>query len=188
MRFTPTPLPGAMLAHLTRIGDERGFFARLFCRGEYAGAGIPLQVAQINTSRSGARGTLRGLHYQLPPWAEIKVVRCIAGALWDVVVDLRPDSPTFRRWFGAELSAENRTMMIVPRGCAHGFVTLAEETEALYLVSAAYAPGAERGLRWDDPAIGIRWPIPPAGLSAKDEGWPPLDAAIHGLDQLRALM
>ena len=160
MKFHPTPLPGAYTIELEKRGDDRGFFARFFCEKEFAGAGLETRFVQINNSLTGVKGALRGLHYQLPPAAEVKVVRAVRGALWDVIVDLRPDSPTYRRWFGAELNEDNRLMMYAPRGFPHGFVTLSDNVEALYLVSAFYTPSAERGLRWNDPAIGIDWPMP----------------------------
>ena len=184
MLFQDTPLQGAFTIDLEKRGDERGFFARLFCEVEFAAAGLESRFVQINTSGSAKRGTLRGMHFQLPPAAEVKVVRCIRGALYDVIVDLRPDSPSFRKWFGAELSADNRRMMYVPRGFAHGFMTLEDDTEALYLVSAFYAPQQERGLRFDDPAIGIEWPLVPGEMSDKDRSWPDLDAAWHGLSTM----
>lgn len=140
MILTPTPLTGAFLIDLEKRGDDRGFFARFFCGKEFQGAGLESRFVQINNSLTAKKGTLRGMHYQLPPDPEVKVVRCIRGALFDVIVDLRPDSPTFRQWFGAELTAGNRTMMYVPRGFAHGLVTLEDDTEALYLVSAFYSP------------------------------------------------
>ena len=135
---------------------------------------------QINNSLTAVKGTLRGMHYQLPPAAEVKVVRCIRGALYDVILDLRPHSPSFGKWFGEELTAENRSMMYVPQGFAHGFVTLAPDTEALYLDSATYAPAEERGIRFDDPKFGIRWPVAPTELSDKDRKWPDYDPAYHG--------
>lgn len=185
MIFNPAPLQGAYTIELEKRGDARGFFARLFCEKEFGNAGLETRFVQINNSSSAKRGTLRGMHYQLPDAAEVKVVRCIKGALYDVIVDLRPDSPTFKQWFGAELSAENRRMMYVPRGFAHGFITLEDDTEAFYLVSAYYAPENERGLRYNDPAIGIEWPIAPTEISEKDAKWPDLDAAFHGLERLR---
>lgn len=188
LRFEPTPVLGCYLVDPVRRGDERGFFSRLFCEDEFAAMGIESSFVQVNNSLTRQRHTLRGMHYQLPPAAEVKVVRCIGGALLDVVADLRPDSPSFGRWFGAELTAENRCMMVVPRGCAHGFMTLADDTEALYLVSAAYAPEQERGLRFDDPLFGIAWPAPPAELSAKDAAWPAHDPAWHGAERLRGLV
>ncbi|ALK08436.1 dTDP-4-dehydrorhamnose 3,5-epimerase [Blastochloris viridis] len=185
MKFLPTPLNGAYTIELEKRGDDRGFFARFFCEKEFAQAGLETRFVQINTSLSGKKGTLRGMHYQLPPAAEVKVVRCLRGALYDVIVDLRAGSPSFGKWFGAELSAENRTMMYVPRGFAHGFVTLTDDVEALYLVSAFYAPEAERGARWNDPAIGIEWPVEPAELSDKDRNWPDLDPQFHGFELMR---
>ncbi len=187
MRFNKTPLDGAYTIDLEKRGDDRGFFARLFCEKEFSAAGLETRFVQINNSSSATRGTLRGMHFQLPPAAEVKVVRCIKGALYDVIVDLRPDSPTFMRWFGAELSAENRRMMYVPRGFAHGFITLADDTEAFYLVSAFYAPECERGLRFDDPAVGIEWPLSPTEMSEKDKSWPDLDLAFHGLDSMKGI-
>jgi dTDP-4-dehydrorhamnose 3,5-epimerase len=179
MIFTETPVEGAYLIDLEKRGDERGFFARAFCRNEFAAHGLETDFVQINNSLSAARGTLRGMHYQLPPAAEVKVVRCLSGALWDVVLDLRPGSPTWGRWFGAELSAENRRMMYAPKGLAHGFVTLRNDTEAFYLVSAFYAPELERGVRWNDPAFGIEWPVEPVVISDKDRDRADFDPATH---------
>jgi dTDP-4-dehydrorhamnose 3,5-epimerase len=141
----------------------------------------------MNNSLSSQKGTLRGLHYQLPPSGEVKVVRCIRGALWDVIVDLRPDSPSYLKWFGEELTAENRKMMYVPRGFAHALITLTEDTEALYLVSNKYDPARERGVRWNDQAIGIDWPIAPVEISEKDGKWPDLDPEFHGLELMRGV-
>lgn len=185
MKFNPTPLAGACTIDLEKRGDDRGFFARLFCETEFAEAGLETRFLQINNSLSGSKGTLRGLHYQLPPAAEVKVVRCVRGALWDVILDLRAGSASFGKWFGAELSAENRTMMYVPRGFAHGFVTLTDDAEAIYLVSAAYSPDNERGVRYDDPAVGIEWPLQPAEISEKDRNWPDLDADFHAFERMR---
>lgn len=185
MIFKPTPLEGAYTIDLEMRGDDRGFFARFFCENEFRDAGLESKFVQVNNSLTEKAGTLRGLHYQLPPAAEVKVVRCIRGALWDVILDLRAGSPTFGKWFGAELSAENRTMMYVPRGFAHGFVTLTENTEALYLVSTFYAPDAERGVRFNDPKHGIEWPIAPVEISDKDRNWPDLDATFHGFETMR---
>ena len=140
MRFEPTPLAGAVVIELDKRADERGFFARVFCEREFAEASLDTRFVQINNSLSKDRGTLRGMHYQLGEAAEVKVVRCIRGALWDAILDLRPGSATFGQSFGAELSAENRRMMYVPRGFAHGFLTLEADTEAFYLVTAFYAP------------------------------------------------
>ncbi|RCS25662.1 dTDP-4-dehydrorhamnose 3,5-epimerase [Phyllobacterium salinisoli] len=187
MIFRETGLKDARLIDLTTRGDERGFFARLFCENEFGSAGLETDFVQINTSLSAKAGTLRGMHYQLMPSAEVKVVRCIRGALWDCIVDLRPHSPTFGKWFGATLSAENRTMLYVPRGFAHGFITLTDDVEALYLVSAFYAPEQERGLRWDDPFFAIEWPCQPVEISAKDGSWPSFDPDYHGVEGFRSL-
>jgi dTDP-4-dehydrorhamnose 3,5-epimerase len=188
MRLNPTPVEGAWLLDLDRRGDERGFFARLFCEREFAAAGLESRFVQVNNSLTARRGTLRGLHYQLPPAAEVKVVRCVRGALFDVVADLRPDSPSYGRWFGAELTAENRSMMYVPRGCAHGFITLDDDTETLYLVSAPYTPELERGVRFDDPWLDVVWPADPIELSAKDRSWPDLAPDYHGIERMRGLV
>jgi dTDP-4-dehydrorhamnose 3,5-epimerase len=185
MIFSQTPLQGAYLIELEKKGDDRGFFARLFCEKEFSGEGLETRFVQINTSLTAKRGTLRGMHYQIPPASEVKVVRCIRGGIYDVIVDLRPDSPTFLKWFGAELTAENRTMMYVPKGFAHGLVTLHDDTEVFYLVSAFYSPENERGVRFDDPAIGISWPADVVETSIKDRGWPDLDALWHGFDLMR---
>lgn len=187
MKFTPLPLAGAYLIDLEKRGDERGFFARFFCEAEFAKQGLATRFVQINTSLTGKQGTLRGMHYQLPPAAEVKVVRCVRGALYDVILDLRPHSPTFGRSAGAELSADNRTMMYVPEGFAHGFVTLQPDTEAIYLVSATYSPESERGIRFDDPKFAIRWPVVPTELSDKDRQWPDYDPAFHGEALLRGV-
>jgi dTDP-4-dehydrorhamnose 3,5-epimerase len=188
MIFHPTRVHGACLIEQEPRSDERGFFARALCEQEFTAAGLVSRFVQVNNSLSRQRGTLRGLHYQLQPSAEVKLVRAIRGALFDVIVDLRPDSPSYQAWFGAELTAENRLALYVPRGCAHAILTLTDDTEALYFVSACYAPQAERGLRWDDPAIGVEWPIAPVEISDKDRGWPDFDPAFHGVDALRGLL
>ena len=179
MIFTESELPGTYLVDLEKREDERGFFARSFCRKEFEAQGLEGDFVQMNASLSVEVGTLRGMHYQLPPAEEVKLVRCIAGALWDVVLDLRRDSPTFGRHVGAELSAQNRRMMYVPRGCAHGFLTLEPNSEVLYMVSAFYAPQSERGVRWDDPAFAIDWPQSPSVVSERDRGHPDFDPAQH---------
>lgn len=185
MELRETPLSGAFLIDLSKRGDSRGFFARLFCEREFAAAGLEANFVQINDSLSAREGTLRGLHYQLPPFQEVKVVRCIRGALWDCIVDLRPESPSFKQWFGVTLSADNRTMLYVPRGFAHGFVTLGDDAEVVYLVSAPYAPDHERGLRWNDPLFAIEWPRQPVEMSDKDSNWPLFDPAYHQVAELR---
>jgi dTDP-4-dehydrorhamnose 3,5-epimerase len=144
LKFHKTPLEGAYLIELEKLGDDRGFFARLFCENEFGAAGLETRFVQINNSLTGAKGTLRGLHYQLPPAAEVKVVRAIKGALWDVIVDLRASSPTYGKWFGAELNENNMIMMYVPRGFAHGFVTLADNVEALSRQRLLFARGRTR--------------------------------------------
>lgn len=179
MKFRELPVQGAYLLDLEKRGDERGFFARMFCAREFAQQGLVTNFVQMNNSLSAEVGTLRGMHYQLPPHGETKVVRCVRGALYDAIVDLRPDSPTFGASCGAELTAENRTMIYVPRGCGHGILTLAPDTEAMYLVDEFYAPAAERGVRWNDPRFNIQWPREPAVLSDKDRNHPDFDPAIH---------
>lgn len=188
MIFHETPLVGARLIDLEKRGDDRGFFARMFCETEFGNAGLETRFVQMNNSLSSKAGTLRGMHYQLTPSAEVKVVRCVRGALWDAIIDLRPDSPTFKKWFGAELSAENRTMMYVPRGFAHAILTLTDDTEAIYLVSDTYAPDCERGVRWNDPAFGVEWPRQPTEISEKDAAWPDFDPEFHGVERFRGLL
>lgn len=179
MIFTPTPIAGAYVIDVERRGDDRGFFGRVFCEREFAAHNLATTFVQANTSLSMRKGTLRGMHYQLAPAREVKLVKCVRGALWDVALDLRQDSPTFGRWFGAELTADNRSMLYVPEGCAHGFITLEEETETFYLVSNFYAPQCERGIRYNDPRFGIEWPVEPVEISEKDAAWPDFDAAFH---------
>jgi dTDP-4-dehydrorhamnose 3,5-epimerase len=185
MLFTETSLPGAYVIDLERRVDERGFFARAWCRRELAEHGLVTEVAQCNLSSNDRAATLRGMHYQEPPHAEVKLVRCVRGAIFDAIVDLRDGSPTFGDWLGVELSAENGRMLYVPEGFAHGFETLVDDTDVYYQASASYAPGAEGGLRWDDPAIGIDWPLPPAVVSEKDASWP--DFGPAGTRELRGL-
>src|SRR6266550_466507 len=179
MIFTETPLKGAFLIDLEKRGDDRGFFARAFCESEFGANKLSNRFVQINNSLSAQRGTLRGMHYQLAPKAETKVVRCIRGGLFDVILDLRKDSPTFGQSFGAELTAENRRMMYVPKGFAHGFITLSDNAEAFYFVDEFYAPQSERGVRWNDPRFGIKWPMMPVVLSDKDRDQRDFDPAWH---------
>lgn len=179
MKFTPAPLVGAFLVELEKREDERGFFARAFCENEFAAQRLPSRFVQVNNSLSRQRGTLRGMHYQLAPKAETKLVRCIRGALYDALLDLRRDSPTFGQSWGAELSAENRRMMVVPKGFAHGFLTLQEDTEALYFVDEFYSPTHERCVRWDDPRFRIAWPSAPTVISDKDRNQKDFDPAWH---------
>ena len=173
MRFTETCVTGAYLIEPEPHLDARGFFARLWCREEFAARGLHAEFEQCNDSFSARRWTLRGLHYQIAPYAEVKLVRCVRGAVFDVLVDLRPESPTFSRWFGTELTADNRMMVYVPEGCAHGYLTLADASEVVYPVSRPYRPDAERGIRWNDPWFNVQWPATEAiTLSAKDRQWP----------------
>lgn len=178
MKFLPTPLAGAYLVELEPLEDERGFFARSFCQNEFRALGLDPVVAQCNVSFNRRRGTLRGLHYQAEPHAEAKLVRCTRGAIWDVIVDLRSNSPTARQWFAAELTAENRRSLYVPAGFAHGFQTLADDTEVFYQMSEFYHPEAARGIRWDDPVLAIPWPIKDAVVSPRDRGFPRLDEVL----------
>lgn len=172
MKFIETPLAGALAIQPERRSDERGFFARVFCRDEFAAHGLDFYAAQCNISFNPTKATLRGMHYQAAPHREVKLVRCTMGAIFDVIVDLRADSRSFGRWFGIELSAENRDMLYVPEGFAHGYLTLTDNTEVFYQVSESYAPSCERGVRWDDPEFGIKWPLRPELISDKDRDHP----------------
>lgn len=172
MKFSETKLKGAYIIDVEPKGDDRGFFARAWCRREFEEAGLDTRVAQVNMSFSKDKGTLRGMHWQMPPHAEIKLVRCIGGAVYDVIVDLRQGSPTFLQWIGVELSADNRRIILVPEGFAHGFQTLVDDTEVYYQVSEFYAPEAEGGASYNDPAFSITWPLPVTTLSQKDANWP----------------
>jgi dTDP-4-dehydrorhamnose 3,5-epimerase len=179
MKFTETPLKGAFVIELEKRGDERGFFARFFCEREYQAHGLNSKIVQINNSFSQFKGTLRGLHYQLAPKAEDKIFRCVRGAIFDAIIDVRPDSPTFLKHFSIELTAENRTMLYIPKGFAHGFMTLADETETFYLVTEFNSPEHERGIRYDDPQFGIRWPMAPTVVSDKDKNLPMFKPETH---------
>jgi dTDP-4-dehydrorhamnose 3,5-epimerase len=179
VKFFETPLAGAYVIELEKIGDERGFFARAFCQREFVKHDLAREIVQVNNSLAERKGTLRGMHYQLAPKAETKMVRCIRGSLYDVILDLRSGSPTFGKHFGVELSAENRKMLYVPKGFAHGFVTLVDGTEAFYFVDEYYAPEQERGIRWNDPHFGIAWPIEPVVLSEKDKSHRDFDPSYH---------
>lgn len=179
MKFSPLPLEGAYLIDLDLKQDERGFFARCFCSEELGRQGLETVFVQINNSLSNAKGTLRGMHYQLPPKEETKLVRCVRGSVYDVILDLRPSSTTFGRSFGALLSEGNRTMMYVPKGFAHGFLSLEPNAELIYLVSTPYCRELERGVRWDDPAFAIAWPEEPLVLSERDRSHPEFDPTYH---------
>lgn len=173
MRFVETPIAGAVVVELERHEDERGFFARVWDPCELAGAGLTPRLAQASISRSTREGTLRGMHFQLPPHEEAKLVRCLRGAIFDVVLDLRPDSPTYLGSHGVRLDEENGKALYVPEGCAHGFQTLAEGSDVLYLISSPYVPEASSGVRWDDPAFAIEWPETSARtIGARDRTWP----------------
>ena len=180
MIFTETQLAGAFLIDLEPRRDERGFNARAWCRREFEARDLVPDIMQANVIFNHRAGTLRGLHYQVAPAAETKIFRCIKGAIFDVIIDLREGSPTYKQWFGTELNAASRRMLYVPRGFAQGFITLTDETELLYQVSAFYTPACERGLRYDDPAFGIEWPLQPSVVSEKDKRWPDFIAATAG--------
>jgi dTDP-4-dehydrorhamnose 3,5-epimerase len=172
MIFTETKLPGVYVIEPELRQDERGFFARTWCQNEFALRSLQTPWVQCNISFNKRRGTLRGLHYQAAPDEETKLVRCTMGAIYDVIVDLRADSPTFRHWFAVELTAQNRRMLFIPAGFAHGFQTLTDESEVFYHMSAFYAPDSARGVRWDDPAFGIAWPAANPIMSQRDRGFP----------------
>lgn len=181
MKFVPIPLPGAYLIGLEPFKDERGWFARTYCKDEFSSIGHDREWLQLNHSFTGNKGTIRGMHYQLPPFTEIKLVRCIAGAVFDVVIDLRKDSATFLQWFGVELSAANQQMIYIPDGFAHGFQSLTENTELIYHHSQFYTPGVEGGIRYDEPMIKIKWPLPLTSISERDKDHPFLDNNFKGI-------
>jgi dTDP-4-dehydrorhamnose 3,5-epimerase len=172
MRFKETEVWGVFAVEPERHEDERGFFARTWCRQEFAGRGLNADLSQCSISFNKRRGTLRGMHYQAAPHGEVKLVRCTRGALVDVILDPRPGSPTFGRWAAVELTDDNRVSVYIPEGCAHGFQTLADDTEVLYQIAGFYHPEAARGIRWDDPAFAVRWPLPPTVISPKDLAYP----------------
>lgn len=172
MKFTPVPIQGAYLIDVKRIVDDRGFFGRLWCKKEFDDQGLKSVIVQSNIGVSKTKGTLRGLHYQRAPHQEVKIVRCPRGAIFDVIVDLRPDSPTYKQWFGLELNQENATMLYVPEGCATGYLTLRDDTEIYYHATESYHPESAAGVRYDDPAFGIQWPAPIAVISDNDKQWP----------------
>lgn len=177
MRFHPLPIGGAFLIEPEPLTDARGLFARVWCEDEFARQGISHRPVQANVGWSPARGTLRGLHYQVAPALEAKLVRCTRGRVWDVVVDLRPDSASFMQWHAEELTADNRRMLLVPALCAHGYLTTAPDTELWYQATAPYDAAASRGVRFDDPALGIDWPEPITVISERDRSWPLLTEA-----------
>jgi dTDP-4-dehydrorhamnose 3,5-epimerase len=169
--FRETPLAGVFMIEPELLSDARGFFARTWCRREFEAHGLNPRLAQCNVSLNRRKGTLRGMHYQVAPFEEAKLVRCTRGALYDVALDLRPTSPTYRRHFAAELSADNRTMLYIPEGCAHGFQTLVDDTEVFYQMSEFYTPEAARGVRWNDPAFAIPWPEDERTIIDRDDSY-----------------
>jgi dTDP-4-dehydrorhamnose 3,5-epimerase len=176
MRFLETDIPGGYVLELEQYVDERGSFSRIWCADELAAHGLAAGLAQCSISRSDRAGTLRGMHYQRAPHEEAKIVRCTRGAIFDVIVDLRPGSPTYAEWFGVELEAERGSALYVPEGCAHGFQTLVDDTEVLYLISHRYEPAAATGVRWNDPAFAIAWPPSVTRtISERDLSWPDLE-------------
>ncbi len=172
MKFRETPIAGAWLIDLDRIQDDRGYFARAWCKNELASHGLNAELSQANVGYSKLRGTIRGMHFQLEPMAEVKLVRCTRGAIYDVVVDLRPDSPTFCQWYAHELTAENSTMLYIPEGCAHGCQALADGSEFFYFASRPFSRELSRGVRYDDPAFNISWPLAITEISVADRSWP----------------
>lgn len=175
MIFAETKIAGAVLIRAQPVDDERGFFARTYCEEEFTDHGLDPRVVQHSVSYNRRRGTLRGMHFQVPPHAENKLVSCGRGSIYDVVLDLRRESPTYRRWISATLSANGLETLFVPKGCAHGFITLEDDTLVQYKVSELYAPEAARGLRFDDPAFAIEWPLAPVVISPRDLGYLPYD-------------
>ncbi|EFO82132.1 dTDP-4-dehydrorhamnose 3,5-epimerase [Oscillochloris trichoides DG-6] len=171
MYFTPTELSGAYIIDLQRFEDNRGFFACTWEANEFAAQGLSTNVVQANLSYNRTKGTLRGMHFQHAPYAEVKLIRCVRGAIVDVIIDLRPDSESYKRWISVELSADNRRALYIPEGFAHGFQTLVDDVEVMYQVSQFYTPSAADGVRYDDPAFGITWPLPVSEISPKDAAW-----------------
>ncbi len=178
MIFTESALPGAFLVDLELLADDRGFFARAYCPDQFAAQGLGTPLRQCSVSYNARKGTLRGLHYQTAPHEEHKLVRCTAGCIFDVIVDIRPPSRHYRRWFGTELSARNRRALFIPPGFAHGFLTLSDEAEVYYMISVPHAPEHARGFRWSDPAFGIEWPSDPSVISARDAAYPLLKLPV----------
>src|ERR1700730_12303504 len=172
MQFRETPLAGAYVIEPERVEDQRGFFSRTYCEHEFTQHGLCSRFVQCNISFNKTRGTVRGMHFQRPPSPEPKVVRCPRGAVYDVIVDLRRDSPTWRHWYGVELNEENRLALYIPPGLAHGFQTLLDNTECFYQMGEFYVPELADGVRWDDPAFGVHWPIAEPVLSSKDRSYP----------------
>lgn len=183
MKLESTPIKDLYLLHRPIRKDERGFFARIFGEDEIEAAGRPTKAVHVNTAMSLHAGTLRGIHFQYPPFAEAKIVSCASGALWDVGIDLRPKSPTRFQWFGAMLRPELGLSMVIPEGFGHAYITLEPNTTAVYVVSAVYAPQHESGIRFDDPALSVQWPIEPSVLSEKDLAWGSIDQRMDELNE-----
>lgn len=181
MKFVPTPLDGAYIVELEPFYDERGFFARTYCKNEFSAIGHDKEFVQFNHSMTLEKGTLRGMHFQVPPSAEVKLIRCIRGKVYDVIADIRKNSPTFLAHFGIVLSEENLKMIYVPEGFAHGFQTLADNSQMIYHHTAYYNPSNERGLRYNDPALGINWPLPCKNLTEKDKKYPLINNKFKGI-------
>ncbi len=172
MKYTEAKLKGAFVVKIEKLSDERGFFARSWCQKEFEDQGLISRLVQTNVSYNRKKGTLRGMHYQIAPYQECKLIRCTRGAIYDVIIDLRPDSATYKQWTGVELTADNYTMLYVPEDFAHGFLTLTDNTEITYQVSQFYTPGSEKGIRFDDTAFNIQWPLEVTVISDKDRTWP----------------
>ena len=172
MKFSETQLKGAYFIEIEKLSDDRGFFARSWCQKEFEDHGLESGFVQANVSYNLKKGTIRGMHYQIAPYQECKLIRCTRGAIYDVIIDLRPDSPTYKQWAGVELTADNYVMFFVPEDFAHGFQTLTDKTEITYQVSQFYTPGSEKGIRFDDPAFAIQWPLEVTLISDKDNTWP----------------
>jgi dTDP-4-dehydrorhamnose 3,5-epimerase len=171
MIFKDTELKDAYIIELERLSDDRGFFSRSYCANEFREHGIKHHILQSNVSYNKAKGTLRGLHYQEKPYEEAKLIRCTKGAVYDVIIDIRPGSISYKNWTGAELNEQNHRMLYVPKGFAHGFITLEDKTEVTYQMSEIYTPGVDKGIRWDDPAFAIEWPVTVSKISEKDQNW-----------------
>ena len=181
MIFSPTTLHGSYVIELEQFNDKRGWFARYYCKEAFSKINHHKEWLQMNHSFTATQGTIRGMHYQVAPYKEIKMIRCIAGAVFDVIIDIRKDSPTFLQWFGVELSAQNKKMIYIPEGFAHGFQSLSDNAELLYHHTAYYTPGAEAGIRYDDAKINIEWPLPVSVLSEKDAAHLYIDNNFKGI-------
>jgi dTDP-4-dehydrorhamnose 3,5-epimerase len=182
MIFTETKLAGAFIIDVERLEDERGFFGRAWCKKEFEKHGLNADAVQANVSYNKHRGTLRGMHYQIAPFSECKTVRCTSGSIYDVIIDIRPDSPTFKQWVGVELTARSFRMLYVPDGFAHGFITLEDDTSLHYMITQYYTPDAQAGIRFDDPVFNIEWPITPTSISDKDKSHPPFVKNLKKLE------